>query len=154
MDAGDTNRLTAAGMKLDTLQLGASSAEFETESRSEVAEVTQRLAAQARRLLLLHSENLSPEIYDRPAFLDAVRAFARRHSQARFLILVQDARQAVQRGHRLIELSRQLSSTIEFRRPTTDGTADAGAAVEPPPPPPPPPPQEEAGSQPLANPFQ
>jgi hypothetical protein len=120
MDAGDTNRLTAAGMKLDTLQLGASSEEFETDSRSEVAEVTQRLAAQAQRLLLLHSENLSPEIYDRPAFLDAVRAFARRHSQARFLILIQDARQAVQRGHRLIELSRQLSSTIEFRRPAAE----------------------------------
>ena len=117
MDAGDTNRLTAAGLDLDTLQLGVSSDEFETDSRSEVAGVAQRLAEQAQRLLLLHTENLSPEIYDRPAFLDAVRAFARRHGQSRFLILVQDARQAVQRGHRLIELSRQLNSTIEFRRP-------------------------------------
>jgi hypothetical protein len=117
MGNGDTNRLTAAGLQLDTLQLGASSEEFETTSRSEVFEVSQRLAAQAQRLLLLHTENLSPEIYDRPAFLDTVSAFSRRHSQTRFLVLIQDARQAVQRGHRLIELARQLSSTVEFRRP-------------------------------------
>ena len=32
-------------------------------------------------------------------------------------MLIQDARQAVQRGHRLIELARQLSSTVESRRP-------------------------------------
>ena len=117
MGNGDTNRLTAAGLQLDSLQLGASSEEFETISRSEVFEVSQRLAAQAQRLLLLHTENLSPEIYDRPAFLDTVSEFSRRHSQTRFLVLIQDARQAVQRGHRLIELARQLSSTVAFRRP-------------------------------------
>ena len=77
MDAGDTNRLTAAGLQLDTLQLGASSEEFETATRDEVAAVSQRLAAQAQRLLLLHTGNLSPEIHDRQAFLDAVRQFAR-----------------------------------------------------------------------------
>ena len=117
MDAGDTNRLTAAGLQLDTLQLGASSEEFETGSRDEVAAVAQLLAGQAQRLLLLHTETLSSEIYDRSGFLDAVRQFASRHSQARFLILIQESRQAVQRGHRLIELSRQLASTVEFRRP-------------------------------------
>ena len=117
MDDAETSGQTIAGLQLDTLRLGSSSEEFETASRDEVAAVAGRLAAQAQRQLLLHAETLSPEIYDRPAFLEAVRQFSRQHRQTRFLILIQDSRQAVQRGHRLIELSRQLSSTIEFRRP-------------------------------------
>jgi hypothetical protein len=117
MDEVETGAMTIAGLQLDSLRLGASSEELETGSRVEVAGVAQRLASQAQRLLLLHTENLAPEIYDRPGFLDAIRRFARLHNQTRFLILVHDSRRAVQRGHRLIELGRQLSSTIEFRRP-------------------------------------
>lgn len=120
MDEADTGGLTIAGVSLDTLQLGADSEEFETSSRDEVAAVAERLAAQAQRQLLLHTEALSPEIYDRSGFLEAIRGFAGKHSQARLLILIQDSRQAVQRGHRLIELSRQLGSTIEFRRPAQE----------------------------------
>jgi hypothetical protein len=120
MDKAETGGLTIAGVTLDTLQLGVESEEFETSSRDEVAAVAERLAAQAQRQLLLHTEALSPEIYDRAGFLEAVRGFAGRHSQTRFLILIQDSRQAVQRGHRLIELSRQLGSTIEFRRPAQE----------------------------------
>ena len=120
MDEDDKSGLTIAGLQLDALQLGSSSEEFETGSRDEVVVVAQRLAEQAQRLLLLHTEALSPEIYDRAGFLDAVRRFANRHSQTRFLVLVQESRQAVQRGHRLIELARQLSSTIEFRRPAPE----------------------------------
>ena len=120
MDDAETAGPTIAGLPLDSLQLGTGSEEFETASRDEVAAVAERLAAQAQRQLLLHTEALSPEIYDRSGFLEAVRRFANRHSQTRFLILIQDSRQAVQRGHRLIELSRQLGSTIEFRRPAQE----------------------------------
>jgi hypothetical protein len=117
MSDTNTTGLTVGGQPLDSLQLGTGSEVLETGSRTEVAAVTQRLVEQAQRSLLLHTECLSGGIHDRPDFLEAVRRFCRLHDQSRFLILIQDSRRAVQQGHRLIELSRQLSSSIEFRRP-------------------------------------
>jgi len=120
MEATHTNKISAADLQLDSLKLGSNNEEFETGSRSEVCDVTDRLASQAQRRLLLHTEDLAPEVYGRLPFLDAVRAFASRHRQSRFLVLVQDSRRVVHHGHRLIELSRQLSSSIEFRRPAPE----------------------------------
>jgi hypothetical protein len=107
----------AAELTIDDLWLGETSLEFALESHHEVCAVAHALAAQAQRTLLLHTEDLEPAIYDENAFLDALSRLARLHSQSRIWILVQDARKAVQHGHRLIELARRLSSTVQIRRP-------------------------------------
>jgi hypothetical protein len=107
----------AAHLRIDDLRLGETSLEFEVGSLAEASAVAQALAAQARRTLLLHTEDLEPAIYDESAFLDAVTRLSHAHSQSRIWILIQDSRKVVQHGHRLIEIARRLSSAIQLRRP-------------------------------------
>ena len=107
----------AAQLRIDDLQLGVTGLEFEVESLTEASAVAQALATQAQRSLLLHTENLEPAIYDERAFLDAVTRLSHAHSQSHIWILIQDARKVVQHGHRLIEIARRMSSSIQLRRP-------------------------------------
>ena len=107
----------AAHLRIDDLRLGETSLEFEVGSLAEASAVAQALAAQARRTLLLHTEDLEPAIYDESAFLDAVTRLSHAHSQSRIWILIQDSRKVVQHGHRLIEIARRMSSSIQLRRP-------------------------------------
>jgi len=111
------NGIGAAEIDLDTLELGSSNREFALERKSELCAVTRALASQARHTLLMHIEDLDPAVYDQEPFVDALGRLARSHSKARIWILIQNARRAVQRGGRLIELSRRLSTYIQFRRP-------------------------------------
>jgi len=73
------------------------------------------LAEQARRTLRIVSRDLDARLYDDPPFLEAVRALATSSRYARIEALVQDPEPAVKRDHRLIELTRRLSSFIEVR---------------------------------------
>jgi hypothetical protein len=113
----DKSRILVSQIKLNELQLGATDLEFETERQAEVRAVAQALATQARRALLLHTEDLEAAVYDNSAFLDGVSRLARARSQSRIWILIQDARKTLLRGHRLIEIARRLSSSIQLRRP-------------------------------------
>jgi hypothetical protein len=107
----------AAQLSIDDLRLGQTSLEFEVERLTEASAVAHALADQARRTLLVYTEDLEPAIYDESPFLDAVSRLARAHSQSRIWILIHDARKVVQHGHRLIEIARRLSSAIQLRRP-------------------------------------
>jgi hypothetical protein len=109
--------MRAAQLRIDDLRLGETSREFEVVILAEARAVAHALAAQAKRTLLLHTEDLEPAIYDEAAFLDAVSRLARAHSQSHIWILIQDTRMVVQHGHRLIEIARRLSSSIQLRRP-------------------------------------
>jgi hypothetical protein len=110
----------AAQLSIGELRLGETSLEFEVERQGEVCAVAQALAAQAQRTLLLHTEDLEPAIYDDTAFLEAISRLARLHTRSRIWILIHDARKAIQHGHRLIEVARCLSSTIQLRRPGSE----------------------------------
>jgi hypothetical protein len=107
-------------IKLDELRLGTTSLEFEIERQAQARAVAQALATQAERTLLLHTEDLEPAVYDDGPFLEGVSRLARAHSQSRIWILIQNARKAVLRGHRLIEIARRLSSSIQLRRPAPE----------------------------------
>jgi len=107
----------AEQLRIDNLRLGETSLEFEVERLTEARAVAHALAAQAQRTLLLHTEDLEPAIYDDSAFLEAVSRLARALGPSRIWILIHDARKVVQHGHRLIEIARRLSSTIQLRRP-------------------------------------
>ena len=117
MDATATGKTGYAQLTAGDQQLGVNNLEFGLDSRADVSAVAERLADQASRSLLLHTENLEPAIYDQAPFLNAVSQLARTHAQARIWILLQDSRQVVSSGHRLIELSRRLSSGVQIRRP-------------------------------------
>lgn len=76
---------------------------------------------QAERHLCLLTTNLEGPLYDRRPVVDAVRRLALRHPERLPVrILVLDPGVSVRRGHRLIELSRHLSSAIEMRTPADE----------------------------------
>ncbi|MGD2138046.1 MAG: hypothetical protein PVJ66_05675 [Gammaproteobacteria bacterium] len=116
--------VTAAQLDIGAQQLGRDDREFVLESRADVCSVADELARQARHSLLLITESLEPAVFDRQPFLDAAGSLARRYRDSHFWIVVQDARAAISKGHRLIELSRRLSTHIRIRRPAPHHRGD------------------------------
>lgn len=78
------------------------------------------IAQLARRQLSIFTRDLEPQVYDTPEFIEAVKNLALSGSRARIRILLLEANRAAKEGHRLVELSRRLSSFIEIRRPHRD----------------------------------
>lgn len=113
-----------AAVEWDELTLGVDSDHRSVERIADRRAAAAALAGQARRCLDILSPDLEASVYDHDAFLDAVRRLATRSPRTRIRCLVLDSHRAVRRGHRLIELARQLTSAIDLHRP--------GGAGEPP----------------------
>lgn len=85
------------------------------------------LLQQARRRICIYSNDLEPWLYNHSSVQDACAQLLLANPRNQLRILVQDARRAVQDGHRLITLSRRLSSNCSIRRvhpehPASDGS--------------------------------
>lgn len=80
------------------------------------AELVIAQAKLARRELRILSPRLDSRVFDREDLESALRVFLRGGSLCNVQILVEDARAIVQRGHRLLALSRRLPSRVEIRR--------------------------------------
>jgi len=102
------------------LRLGVSDIDIELSERGETAHATDLMLEQTLDTLEIFSRALDPALYDRQAFLDALQQLCFRNRKARIRILVQEPRSPVARGHRLIEVGRRLSSSIELRQPHPD----------------------------------
>ena len=108
---------TAAGPDDGMSAAGQTGGDRFLQSRDDIRTTAVEIARQANHSLLLHTMNLEAAIFDQRPFLDAVTRLVLNHHDARFLILVQDGRKAIQQSNRLIELARRMSSQIQFRRP-------------------------------------
>lgn len=97
-------------------RLGQDPTPYRLSRPGEMAEAAARLAGQARRGLRVWTPDLEPRLYDTRDFLDAVKTLALATRAAEIRFLVADARRAMQLGHRLPELARQMSSAIAIRR--------------------------------------
>jgi predicted GNAT family N-acyltransferase len=78
--------------------------------------------AATQRYLDVQSAALDHALFDSDVVADLVSKLARRHATSRVRILVDDVKEIVARGHRLVELARRLPSKVEIRR-ATDGKA-------------------------------
>lgn len=80
----------------------------------------QALAAlrSGQRKVYLLSDSLDPAVYDTDEFRDALRDLVIRDRYCKAYILVKDIQPLVERGHRLLELARRLSSKVGLRRLT------------------------------------
>lgn len=94
--------------------LGTTKGPCPLESTSEIMEASCKMADQARRELLMLGRTLDPALYDQRAFLASVQRLALSRPQIAVRVLTGDPKGAG-RKHRLIELSRRLTSRIEIR---------------------------------------
>lgn len=106
---------------LDARRLGHTSGHLLLEKTEHVAQAVRLLAAQSRRCIEVMSTDLEPALYDQPAFIDCVRHLAiELRGRLPVRVLLADPAPAIRRGHRLIELSRVLSSDVQIRAIPSD----------------------------------
>jgi len=74
------------------------------------------LAKQARRSLHIFTYDLDPLIYDNSEFVEAVKELAVGHSHSSVQVILQDSHKIIEKGHRIVELARRLSSSVTIRK--------------------------------------
>lgn len=77
--------------------------------------LVQELCNSAHRYLYILSPTLDCRVFDRASLSEAMTALARRSRQTEVRILIADPSPLVQRGHRLLSLSRRLPSKIHMQ---------------------------------------
>ncbi|WP_407351735.1 GNAT family N-acetyltransferase [Luteimonas sp. R10] len=107
-------RFHEAGIEHQTMRLALARPQA-IESREDAVTATVDLVSDARRHLWVYSRELDPGLFDDPAVLEALRAFAVRERGGEVRLLLQDAA-AAQRAHApLLALAQRLPSTFLFR---------------------------------------
>lgn len=78
------------------------------------------LMQQAQRSLCLYSDDLEPWLYNHGSVQQSCSRFLLASPRARLRILLRDTSRAVKEGHRLLTLSRRLSSNLHIRKLNPD----------------------------------
>ena len=105
---------------LDTCRLGETTGDLALTSRDDNRQAAAWLVAQAVRVIDLFSPDLEPVLYDQTAVIDAMTQLSLSSPRARIRVLVKDPERIIKDGHRIVELSRRLSSYIEIRKVHAD----------------------------------
>ncbi|HLF97504.1 MAG TPA: hypothetical protein VI457_10205 [Methylococcaceae bacterium] len=79
-------------------------------------ETALHMIGRGRLSLHILSPRLEADIFDNQEMHDAVSRLARHNSQSKVQILVFDTGPMIRDGHRLVDLARRLSSSIEIRK--------------------------------------
>lgn len=97
---------------------------------SEAEDCILHLLRAARYRVDLQSPMLDPALYDKTDVIDAFRqVVVSGGRRSRIRILITDTNAVIQRGHRLLELARQLSSAMEIRELSPEDSSDDGACL-------------------------
>jgi len=89
-------------------------------SAQEYRDCAIELIGKGRRTLRLFSPDLEHDIYDDDDVAQAVLNLARVSRNSEIRILVRDTQPAIKRGHRLLDLSRRLTSIVDIRKFSVD----------------------------------
>jgi len=89
-------------------------------SSQEYRDCAIELVGKGRRTLRLFSPDLEHDIYDNDDFTQSVLQLARVSRNSEIRILIRDTQPAVKRGHRLLDLSRRLTSIVDIRKFSID----------------------------------
>lgn len=74
-----------------------------------------RIAAGARKRILIYDWQLNPSVYDKECMLEAARQLAIRHANTYIRILLGDTEPIRADGSRMLDLVRRLPSSMEIR---------------------------------------
>lgn len=107
-------------MDLSEYQIGEQDKVIHLDSMDDNRSAAIALAQQCKNSLIIQSYDLDPVIYDDADFIEALRQVAVSGPRSQVKILIEDATRVVSQGHRLIELMRQLTSSIQIQKINTD----------------------------------
>jgi predicted GNAT family N-acyltransferase len=85
------------------------------------------LLSQARRSICIYTPDFEPQLYNRTDVEQAITRFLVAHPRNRLRVLIKESSQAVRLGHRLINLSRRLTSNFSIRKRSPDYPAEENA---------------------------
>lgn len=78
------------------------------------------IAKRTQRQLIILSQELDFPVYSQEALYSELIQLAKRDRQSQIAILVKDVRPLIERGHRLLQLARRMSSKVEIRKLLTE----------------------------------
>ncbi|MCP4234853.1 MAG: acyltransferase [Aestuariibacter sp.] len=107
-------------LQLEQYQLGVNNGKFKLEGRQELQITTQNMAEQAHLSIDILTYDLDAPVYDSRLFLDVIKRLARKSHGLCLRVLLQNNEKVQKEGHRLLELTRRLTSKIEIRKPHPD----------------------------------
>jgi len=107
--------------------LGETNEDIQIETLDDYKRITLSLAEQARNSIDIFTQNLEAEIYNNIDIERAMFALSKRHPNTNIRILVQDSRNPVQNGHRLIKLAQQITSSVFIHNPCSKHGSESGA---------------------------
>jgi hypothetical protein len=84
--------------------------------------ICRQMLEQTRHDLCLLTRDLNKAVFDQAEFVAGLQALATRSRGSRIRILLQDHDAVVKQGHRIVELARRLTSSVEIRLPASDWT--------------------------------
>lgn len=102
----------------------ASADDIYIDSSEENLRLSLELVEQAARSVDIYTQDLNPRIYDTVEFSIALRDFVVHNQRASVRILVAEPNRMIKNGHRIIELSRRLTSSLELRQVPRDYHSD------------------------------
>ncbi|MGD8712189.1 MAG: hypothetical protein PVG50_05065 [Thiohalophilus sp.] len=100
---------------LTTAEIGEATGELGINDSQDNYQALLNMLDKGRRSLHIYSRHLDGKLYDTHEFTLALRQLATRSPQSQVRILIRDIEPLVKRGHRIIELARHLSSSMEIR---------------------------------------
>lgn len=115
-----TTETTDIAAKIDHFVLGQTIQGIDVDTSKDLSLVVQHMVSQARHSIKIFTRNLDAPLYDKKEFIDILKKLARSNGNSMVQILVQDSSHAVKHGHRLIQLSQDLSSYIKIRKVHND----------------------------------
>ena len=101
----------------DDFELARTDEDISINTREENCLAITKMAQQCRKSIEIISHNLNPEIYDTVEFVEATKRMILDNRHTKVRILVFQTQSIVKKGHRLVDLAKDLSSFIEFRVP-------------------------------------
>ncbi|MBF0255190.1 MAG: hypothetical protein HQL47_01770 [Gammaproteobacteria bacterium] len=98
-------------------RLGETAGEWRFAGRDQQRDLCLSLARQARREVLIFTQNLDPHSFNSLELYEALKQLALRRPDPALRILLQDHEPVRRGGYRLLELAQRLSSRVLIHRP-------------------------------------
>jgi len=106
-------------------RLGESGDDIQIDTSEENQKLILELVAQTSKTIDIFTRDMAARIYDNSKFITAIRNLVVGNNKIKVRILIIDPDKSIKNGHRIVELARRLSSSIEIRHVHIDNRSDA-----------------------------